>query len=60
MTKAMCISGIIFGVLLIFIFAFDLALKFPFGRPSLALDIGFIVGGLSLAYMGWSALRSSK
>ena len=57
MTKAMCISGIIFGFLAIFVFAFDLALGFPFGRASVTMDVGFIIAGLVMAYMGWSAKR---
>ena len=60
MTKAMSISGIVFGVLLIFMFAFDLALEFPFGRASTTLDIGFIFAGVLMCVMGWSAMRSAK
>ena len=57
MMKAMCISGIFFGILVIFVFAFDLALGFPFGRASTTIDIGFIISGLILMYLGWSAKR---
>jgi hypothetical protein len=59
--KAMSISGIVFGILLLVIFALDLTpLKIPFGQPSATLDIGFIIAGLLMAYLGWSALQSTK
>lgn len=57
MMKAISISGIIFGILTVFVFAFDLALGFPFGRASTTLDIGFIVSGMVTIYLGWSAKR---
>ncbi len=53
--KAVCIFGIIFGVIAAVMFALDLVLGLPFGRPSTTLDIGFIVSGLFLAYLSWSA-----
>ena len=55
MMKAMCFSGMIFGVLALLVFGFDLTLKFPFGRPSATLDIGFIILGMILIYLGWAA-----
>ena len=57
MIKAMCISGIVFGVLFVFVFTFDLIFSFPFSGASKSMDIGFIIGGIILAYMGWSARR---
>ena len=59
--KAMSISGIVFGILIFIVFALDLTpLKIPFGQPSKTLDIGFIIAGLLLVYMGWSALQTTK
>ena len=59
--KAMSISGIVFGILLFIVFALDLTpLKIPFGQPSKTLDIGFIIAGLIIAYLGWSAIQTSK
>ena len=57
MMKAMCISGIVFGLLAVVVFALDLALTIPFGRPSTTMDIGFIVSGLIICYLGWSAKK---
>ncbi|MEK6250216.1 MAG: hypothetical protein N2C12_18675 [Planctomycetales bacterium] len=53
----MSISGVIVGTLTTFVFMFDLILRFPFGRPSVILDIGFIVSGLIIAYLGWSTKK---
>ena len=57
MLKAICFSGIIFGAICLLVFGFDLALKFPFGRPSPTLDIGFIILALIMIYLGWSAKK---
>jgi hypothetical protein len=59
--KAMCISGMVFGGLLFLVFALDLTpLQRPFYQPSATLDIGFMIAGLLIVYMGWSAMRSTK
>ena len=55
MTRAMCISGIVIGGLCILVGGVDLALF----RASITLDIGLIVGGGMLVYLGWSALREA-
>jgi hypothetical protein len=55
MMKAVCIFGVVFGILAALIFGLDLAIELPFGCPSPTLDIGFIVSGLILAYLSWSA-----
>lgn len=55
MPKAMCFAGIILGILAVFVFGFDLALGFPFQKASITMDIGFIIAGLLLAYLGWTA-----
>jgi hypothetical protein len=58
--KALCFSGMIFGVLAVVIFGLDLALKIPFGRPTATLDVGFIVMGLTLIYTSWSTKRELR
>jgi hypothetical protein len=59
--KAMSISGIVFGILIAIIFALDLTpLKIPFGQPSATLDVGFIIAGALISYLGWSALQTTK
>ena len=51
--KALCFSGIVFGAIAVLLFALDLAIKMPFGRPSWVLNAGFIVLGMTLIYTGW-------
>ncbi|NIL98094.1 MAG: hypothetical protein GTO53_09860 [Planctomycetales bacterium] len=58
--KAMSISGIVFGILIVVIFTLDLTpLKIPFGQPSATLDIGFMIAGGLITYLGWSAMKTS-
>lgn len=57
MIKALCISSIVFGLLLVVVFGVDLAIALPFGRPGIVSAVCFILGGLILAYMGWALQR---
>jgi hypothetical protein len=57
MPKALSIMGMLVAILLILVCALDLALGLPFGKASSAMDIGMIVGGAMLAYVGWVAFR---
>jgi hypothetical protein len=60
MGKAMSIAGMVTGGLVALIFTLDLALKLPFGRKVPMMDIGYLVCGITLAYLSWSALRESR
>jgi hypothetical protein len=57
MPKALSIMGMLVAGLLILVFALDLALKLPFGGASPVMDVGLVVGGGILLYLGWSAYR---
>ncbi len=57
MPKALCIFGAVIAALLLLVFGFDLALKVPFGRASIMLDIGFVISGGILGYLSWTTLR---
>ncbi|MBI2824338.1 MAG: hypothetical protein HYX69_06590 [Planctomycetia bacterium] len=57
MPKALSISGIVVAIVLVLVFGLDLALRFPFSRPSVAMDAGFCVAALILAYLSWTTLR---
>ncbi len=57
MARAMTIAGLVISGLLSLLFALDLALKFPFGRVSFLMDVGFLVCSLILAFLSWSTLR---
>ena len=60
MSKAMSIAGMVVAGLMAFVFAFDLALKFPFGRSHPPMDVGFIICAAILGYLSWNALRDVR
>ena len=53
MPKALCFFGIAVAVLLLLLFGLDLSLQIPFGRESVAMDVGFIVCAVALGYISW-------
>jgi hypothetical protein len=57
MPKALTISGLVVACLLLLLFGLDLGLKIPFNRQEPAMDIGFVISSLILAYLSWSAYR---
>ncbi|HVX11919.1 MAG TPA: hypothetical protein VHC22_12115 [Pirellulales bacterium] len=57
MPKALTIAGLVVACLLFLLFGLDLALKVPFNQMNMAMDIGFVVCSLILAYLSWSAFR---
>ncbi len=60
MGKAMSIAGMVAAGLIVFVFAFDWALKFPFGRASWIMDAGFLICGAILGYLSWNTLRDNS
>jgi hypothetical protein len=60
MPKALTITGMAVAGLLILLFGLDLAVKFPFGRISLWMDVGFAVSAAILGYLSWNAFRDLK
>jgi hypothetical protein len=60
MPKALCLVGTVVAALLLLVFGLDLALKFPFHRVSLTMDIGVLLCSLALGYMSWSTLKEQK
>jgi hypothetical protein len=57
MPKALTISGLVVACLLLLLFGLDLAVQWPFGLSQPAMDIGFVICSLILAYLSWSAYR---
>jgi hypothetical protein len=60
MPKALCIMGMVVGVLLLLVFGLDLAIQFPFRRASMPMDIGGVVSAAILGYVSWTTLREQK
>jgi len=58
MPKALTISGMAVAGLVLLLCLLDMTpMKFPFGRPSWVMDIGFLLSAIILGYMSWSTYR---
>jgi len=57
MPKALCIAGMVVSILVAIVFLADLAVKIPFSRASLVMDIALVVCSLLLAVISWLTLR---
>ena len=57
MPKGLCISGMAIAGLLLFGFGLDLALGFPFGGISTAMDVTMVLSSLMLGYVSWATMR---
>ncbi len=57
MPKVLTIIGMAVAAILLLVFALDLAIAIPFKRASVAMDAGFIVCAIALAYLGWATYR---
>jgi hypothetical protein len=60
MAKVLCIAGAVIAVLLLLIFGLDLALKIPFKRASILMDIGFLVCAGLLGFISWTTLKEQS
>jgi hypothetical protein len=60
MPKALCLVGAVVAVGLLLVFGLDLALAIPFGRASLAMDIGMVLCAITLGYLSWTSLKEQK
>ena len=55
--KVLCWVAMVIAGLLTLTFLLDAAIKFPFGRASLLLDILFIIGG---AFVLWQSIETYR
>ncbi len=60
MSKALTIGGMVVAILLLILFSLDLAIKIPFKRAGLIMDIAFIVCAIILGYLSWSTFKESE
>lgn len=60
MPKALTYLGLVTGASVAALFLLDLAVKFPFKRASLAMDICFAICATLLAIMSWMTLREQS
>ncbi len=57
MPKVLCMTGMVIAILILVLFLLDLAVKFPFARISMMMDIVFVLCAVGLGYLSWSTLR---
>lgn len=60
MSKFMPLMGMVISGLIGILFLADLAAAFPFRRVSIALDVGFVIASLILAYLSWTLLERAR
>ncbi len=60
MSKALTIVGMVAAVLLLLIFALDLAVGTPFNGVSPMMDIIFIICALILGFLSFTTFREQK
>ena len=57
MPKVLCLTGMVIAILILVLFLLDLAVKFPFQRLSVWMDVVFVLSAVGLAYISWATLR---
>ena len=60
MSKVFCFFGLAVALLMLLIFALDLAIGIPFSRASILMDIGSCIGALGLAGISFMTLREPR
>ena len=60
MSKFLGFAGMVIAGLIAILFVADLAAGIPFERVSIAVDVGFIVASLIVAYLSWSIVERSR
>ena len=57
MPKAFCMTGMVIAILILLLFALDLALPTawaPFKKASMLMDSAFVLCSIGLAYISWA------
>lgn len=60
MAKGLTIISMVIAVLVLLLFALDLAIKIPFSRASMPMDIVFVICAIGLGYISWSTYKEVK
>jgi hypothetical protein len=59
-SKLLGFAGMVIAGLIAILFMADLAVGIPFERASIAVDVGFILASLIVAYLSWSIVERSR
>ncbi|MDA0659396.1 MAG: hypothetical protein O2931_02500 [Planctomycetota bacterium] len=57
MARGLTIIGMVVAILLLVLFSLDLAIKVPFQRFSILMDVSFVVCAVLVGYMSWSTMK---
>ena len=57
MAKGLTMAAIVIAVLTLILFGLDLAIRVPFNRQSIFLDIVFVICGLVIGILGFTTWR---
>jgi hypothetical protein len=57
MPKALCMSGMSVAILIVLLFATDLAIGLPFKRASIVMDVSLLCCAALLGLISWMTLR---
>ena len=60
MPKALCLLGLVVAALMLLVFGLDLAIKVPFQRISLIMDIASVICALLVGFGSWTTFREQK
>ena len=60
MAKGLTIISMVIAVLVLVLFSVDLAIKIPFRRANMVMDIVFVICALGLAYISWTTYKEVK
>ena len=60
MAKALTILGMVVAALIFCLFAVDLAIKVPFERASLPMDVLSIICAAILGYLSWATFKEQQ
>ncbi len=60
MARALTIMSIVIAILLLVLFAADLAIGVPFQKASIMMDIIFLVSAAGLGYISWTTLKDLR
>lgn len=60
MDKGLTIISMVIAILVLVLFALDLAIQIPFRRANMLMDIIFVICALGLGYISWSTYKEVK
>ncbi len=57
MPKALCLTGMVIAIVVFLLFLLDLAIKVPFQRANVMMDVVFVLCAGTLGFISWTTFR---